>query len=265
GPALARRAAAGRAPGPGRLRNRDCVADPAAARPAGRPSGARPAAHAPARTRLDRGARPRRRRARRSRARQGGATARGAWAPRRQNGPRCEGRAHGCEHRRRHDLVRRGDAAAALLTARPAPRAPAASGSRAPPALARARRVRLRRAAPRACACAPRRPRRRQEGVRRAGLSRLGHTQGVAATRKDTPAARWREVRYAGAPERVGEVFSTISGVEVEPLYTGESSPVDEERELGFPGEFPFTRGVYPSMYRGRLWTMRQFAGFGKA
>jgi len=87
----------------------------------------------------------------------------------------------------------------------------------------------------------------------------------VAATRKDTPAARWREVRYAGAPERVGEVFSTISGVEVEPLYTGESSPVDEEGELGFPGEFPFTRGVYPSMYRGRLWTMRQFAGFGTA
>ncbi|HZO63128.1 MAG TPA: methylmalonyl-CoA mutase family protein [Gaiellaceae bacterium] len=87
----------------------------------------------------------------------------------------------------------------------------------------------------------------------------------MAATRKDTPAARWREVRYAGAPERVGEVFSTISGVEVEPLYTGESSPVDEERELGFPGEFPFTRGVYPSMYRGRLWTMRQFAGFGTA
>ena len=75
----------------------------------------------------------------------------------------------------------------------------------------------------------------------------------------------WREVRYASAPERVGELFSTISGVENEPLYTRESVEVDEGRDLGFPGEFPFTRGVYPSMYRGRLWTMRQFAGFGTA
>jgi methylmalonyl-CoA mutase N-terminal domain/subunit len=75
----------------------------------------------------------------------------------------------------------------------------------------------------------------------------------------------WREVRYASAPEREGELFSTISGVDNEPLYTGESVAVDDERDLGFPGEFPFTRGVYPSMYRGRLWTMRQFAGFGTA
>jgi methylmalonyl-CoA mutase N-terminal domain/subunit len=75
----------------------------------------------------------------------------------------------------------------------------------------------------------------------------------------------WRKVRYASAPERQGELFSTISGVENEPLYTRESVEVDDERDLGFPGEFPFTRGVYPSMYRGRLWTMRQFAGFGTA
>ncbi|MDH4347094.1 MAG: methylmalonyl-CoA mutase family protein, partial [Thermoleophilia bacterium] len=74
----------------------------------------------------------------------------------------------------------------------------------------------------------------------------------------------WRE-RYAASPEREGELFSTISGVEVEPLYTAESVPVDAERDLGVPGSFPFTRGVYPSMYRGRLWTMRQFAGFGTA
>ena len=60
-------------------------------------------------------------------------------------------------------------------------------------------------------------------------------------------------------------LFSTISGVENEPLYTPESGGVDYERDLGDPGEFPFTRGVYPSMYRGRLWTMRQFAGFGTA
>ncbi|HEV2592155.1 MAG TPA: methylmalonyl-CoA mutase family protein, partial [Gaiellaceae bacterium] len=50
-----------------------------------------------------------------------------------------------------------------------------------------------------------------------------------------------------------------------EPLYTPESSEADYDRDLGYPGVYPFTRGVYPSMYRGRLWTMRQFAGFGTA
>ncbi len=65
--------------------------------------------------------------------------------------------------------------------------------------------------------------------------------------------------------ERQGEVFSTISGVENAPLYGPRSAPLDYDRQLGSPGVFPFTRGVYPSMYRGRLWTMRQFAGFGTA
>jgi methylmalonyl-CoA mutase, N-terminal domain len=74
----------------------------------------------------------------------------------------------------------------------------------------------------------------------------------------------WRE-RYDAAPERRGELFSTISGVENEPLYSPENVEVDYARDLGWPGGHPFTRGVYPSMYRGRLWTMRQFAGFGTA
>jgi methylmalonyl-CoA mutase N-terminal domain/subunit len=74
----------------------------------------------------------------------------------------------------------------------------------------------------------------------------------------------WRQ-RYHGTPEREGELFSTISGVENEPLYSSENVDVDYERDLGWPGAYPFTRGVYPSMYRGRLWTMRQFAGFGTA
>jgi methylmalonyl-CoA mutase, N-terminal domain len=74
----------------------------------------------------------------------------------------------------------------------------------------------------------------------------------------------WR-VRYAATPERDGVVFSTISGLENEPLYAPENVELDYERDLGFPGGFPFTRGVYASMYRGRLWTMRQFAGFGTA
>ncbi len=75
---------------------------------------------------------------------------------------------------------------------------------------------------------------------------------------------RWR-ARCARTPERVGEVFTTLSGLDVPPLSTPDTVDVDFERDLGYPGEFPFTRGVYPSMYRGRLWTMRQFAGFGSA
>ncbi|HET7555852.1 MAG TPA: methylmalonyl-CoA mutase family protein [Gaiellaceae bacterium] len=75
----------------------------------------------------------------------------------------------------------------------------------------------------------------------------------------------WRKSLYEAAPEREGELFSTISGLENEPLYTPERVEVDYERDLGYPGSYPFTRGVYPSMYRGRLWTMRQFAGFGTA
>ena len=75
----------------------------------------------------------------------------------------------------------------------------------------------------------------------------------------------WRRELYEPSAEREGELFSTISGVENEPLYTPDNVDVDYERDLGYPGVFPFTRGVYPSMYRGRLWTMRQFAGFGTA
>ncbi|HEY2939663.1 MAG TPA: methylmalonyl-CoA mutase family protein, partial [Gaiellaceae bacterium] len=75
----------------------------------------------------------------------------------------------------------------------------------------------------------------------------------------------WRAELYDASPERQGELFSTISGVENEPLYTPDNVEVDYDRDLGYPGVYPFTRGVYPSMYRGRLWTMRQFAGFGTA
>src|SRR5437773_5705387 len=73
---------------------------------------------------------------------------------------------------------------------------------------------------------------------------------------------RWRDL-YRKAGERDAE-FQTLSGEPLEPLYTPEDiEGLDYERDLGYPGHYPFTRGVYPSMYRGRLWTMRQFAGFG--
>jgi methylmalonyl-CoA mutase N-terminal domain/subunit len=74
----------------------------------------------------------------------------------------------------------------------------------------------------------------------------------------------WRRELYGSKPER-DALFSTVSGLENDPLYTPGNVEIDYERDLGYPGVFPYTRGVYPSMYRGRLWTMRQFAGFGTA
>jgi methylmalonyl-CoA mutase, N-terminal domain len=62
------------------------------------------------------------------------------------------------------------------------------------------------------------------------------------------------------------EQFATLSGLPVERLYTEENLEGDDpEKEIGYPGESPYTRGIYPSMFRGRLWTMRQYAGFGSA
>ncbi len=62
------------------------------------------------------------------------------------------------------------------------------------------------------------------------------------------------------------ERFATTSGIEIKRLYDpADVAGLDYERDLGFPGEYPFTRGVQPTMYRGRLWTMRQYAGFGTA
>jgi methylmalonyl-CoA mutase, N-terminal domain len=78
-------------------------------------------------------------------------------------------------------------------------------------------------------------------------------------------AHEWLEEVYARLEEREA-LFETISGEPVRPLYSEEDrAGSDAERDLGYPGEYPFTRGIYPSMYRGRLWTMRQFAGFGTA
>ncbi|MEZ5074515.1 MAG: methylmalonyl-CoA mutase family protein [Solirubrobacterales bacterium] len=76
-------------------------------------------------------------------------------------------------------------------------------------------------------------------------------------------AHQWLAEEYPREHER-DVPFTTLSGEPVAPLYTGDDlAGHDPERDEGFPGSFPFTRGVYPSMYRGRLWTMRQFAGFG--
>jgi methylmalonyl-CoA mutase, N-terminal domain len=79
-----------------------------------------------------------------------------------------------------------------------------------------------------------------------------------------TDAERWERETFGRAAERDAP-FSTISGEPIKPLYTEADLPEDPQEAVGLPGEFPYTRGVYGSMYRGRIWTMRQFAGFGTA
>jgi methylmalonyl-CoA mutase, N-terminal domain len=82
-------------------------------------------------------------------------------------------------------------------------------------------------------------------------------------------AKEWRESVLRAALERAPErnvPFETTSHIPLQPLYTSEDQADWDEREkLGYPGEFPFTRGVQPTMYRGRLWTMRQYAGYASA
>ena len=80
---------------------------------------------------------------------------------------------------------------------------------------------------------------------------------------EQTAKDRWEEA-YAERGER-DEEFSTMSGVPVKPLYTPEDVKGDFEEKIGYPGAHPYTRGIHPNMYRGRLWTIRQFAGFGSA
>ncbi|RMG17114.1 MAG: methylmalonyl-CoA mutase [Deltaproteobacteria bacterium] len=94
-------------------------------------------------------------------------------------------------------------------------------------------------------------------------------SHGDAEAKIAEEAARWREGTYRRATERFPERrprFETLSGIEKAPLYTPADFPASEYLpKLGFPGEYPFTRGVQPTMYRGRHWTMRQYAGFGTA
>lgn len=80
--------------------------------------------------------------------------------------------------------------------------------------------------------------------------------------------ARWEEEKVNPAIERFPErspEFTTSSGIPVKRLYTPDDAGIDYEADLGFPGEYPFTRGVQPTMYRSRFWTMRQYAGYATA
>ncbi|HUJ40363.1 MAG TPA: methylmalonyl-CoA mutase family protein [Candidatus Acidoferrales bacterium] len=97
-------------------------------------------------------------------------------------------------------------------------------------------------------------------------------TVAVEGTQKRRPSRREREWEektlgptLAKSPERLAE-FTTISGYPIRRLYTpADLAEWDVERDLGLPGEPPYTRGIHATMHRGRLWTMRQFAGFGSA
>ena len=127
--------------------------------------------------------------------------------------------------------------------------------------------------------------RRGADAARRASVVRTVAARRAARAAPPTPAApptrtaaplrpgpafeaqrrRWQE-RYAAARERAGLHPFTISGIPIQPIYTpADLAGMDLARDLGFPGEYPYTRGVHDSMYRGRLFTMRQFSGFGLA
>src|SRR5579872_1949070 len=74
------------------------------------------------------------------------------------------------------------------------------------------------------------------------------------------------QAQFENAPKLPGANDRTISDHPLKPMYGPEDlRGIDYERDLSYPGQFPFTRGIHPTMYRGRLWTMRQFAGFGTA
>ncbi len=78
------------------------------------------------------------------------------------------------------------------------------------------------------------------------------------------PDAEWRDRYESGSKRNID--FVTQSSMEVDPLYTAaDLADHDTDQQLGYPGAYPFTRGIHPTMYRGRLWTMRQFSGFGTA
>ena len=120
--------------------------------------------------------------------------------------------------------------------------------------------------------------RERHAAHRQAGGGRTTNGKAAAAPVKDgarrAPGrdAAWEgqraawEARFGAAKERPGLYPFTISGIPIKPLYTPEDlAGMDLARDLGFPGEYPYTRGIHASMYRGKMFTMRQFSGFGLA
>src|SRR6202011_5127520 len=112
-------------------------------------------------------------------------------------------------------------------------------------------------------------PQRQVEPVR-AGRGRDGDASTarggeLMAVRRKTAREEWEE-HYRGGKQPAPEPAKTISGLPIESLYTPDDlRGWSYEEKLGYPGHFPYTRGIYHSMYRGRPWTIRQFAGYGSA
>src|SRR6185436_8655292 len=90
---------------------------------------------------------------------------------------------------------------------------------------------------------------------------------GAVKTAAETEKRRWERQTLEPALKKSGEretAFTTISGWPIDRLYTSDDlAQLDPARDIGDPGVFPYTRGIHPTGYRGKLWTMRQFAGFG--
>ena len=96
--------------------------------------------------------------------------------------------------------------------------------------------------------------------------SKLRETSERNSSSKDEILNKWRKNTLEPWEEKTGYLpkeFINTSGIEIKDVYTKEDLPEDQEKLLGLPGEYPFTRGVYPNMYRGKEWTMRMFSGFG--
>jgi methylmalonyl-CoA mutase N-terminal domain/subunit len=89
----------------------------------------------------------------------------------------------------------------------------------------------------------------------------------MAKTETKEPPRKAQHAAPAAMPEAAApkRLFETLSGIPIKPLYTDADLPKDVAKHVGEPGEFPYTRGLHPGMYRTRLWTMRQFAGYGSA
>lgn len=86
--------------------------------------------------------------------------------------------------------------------------------------------------------------------------------------KKNSSRNRWRDQYRQITSEKAErkKKFASGSNIEIEPMYSPDDlEGIDYHEDIGFPGEYPFTRGIHPSMFRGRLWTMRQYAGFGSA
>ena len=176
----------------------------------------------------------------------------------------------GLVERRPHDSDRRTVMAAITPHGREVARAASEVSQRRPLRHERARRRRLRGARrPAASRCGATPATTRTSGLHHharlmiGGLPTIGWPRMLeAATRRGRRRSTVGRDAYAATPER-DVPFTTISGQPVRPLYTDADLPPSDA--IGLPGGYPFTRGVYPSMYRGRLWTMRQFAGYGTA